>query len=349
MPRLFAYLCIFLLLVSCGDGSSLLPSFMRASHPATNYFTGPLLPLAQAIEDNDLGALQQHLTHAPGNQLQNAEQAGMSLLLYAMMNRRKEAMLVLLKCHADPNQNTLLGKSKLQVQPVGIAAGGEDPEILKILLDHGGNPNSHYNDEPALFVAANANRYDQMRLLLARGADINAAAPDGRTAVIALADHAEFDQVAYLIKRGADIHKPDNHGSTLAFSVQSRYVSPTLKEFKDQQLVKQMLTEQGIKFPVPHPGIAFQAKVRQENQQRRRWEATPEGAQWLARLKAAEALPTTAGANEAMQLRQQAEPIFQAWRKTQPDWFPTTNGGSFPLYSSPQDRDLVPEPVDSAQ
>jgi hypothetical protein len=63
----------------------------------------------------------------------------------------------------------------------------------------------------------------------------------------------------------------------------------------------------------------------------------------------ASALTTAAGANEALQLRQQAEPIFQAWRKAQPGWFSTTNGGSFPLYNSPSDQDLVPEPVDSVR
>jgi hypothetical protein len=349
MVRLFGFLFAFVLLASCGDGSALRPSFMQPTYPASKYFKEPLLPLAQAIEDNDQNALQERLTQAPGKGHQNDEQEGMTLLLYAMMNRRKEAMQVLLQHGVNPNQSTLLGENKLQVQPVGAAAVGEDVDLLKILLDHGGDPNSRYNDEPALFAAADADRYDQMRLLLARGANINAAAPDGRTAIIALADHGQFDQVAYLINKGADINKADNQGATLAFSVQDRYISPTLPEYKQQQEVKKMLTERGIKFPVPHPGIAFQAKVRQENQQRRQWEATPEGAQWLARIKAAEALPTTAGANEAMQLRQQAEPIFQAWRKSQPDYFPTTNGGSFPLYNSPQDRDLVPEPVDSAQ
>ena len=186
MPRIFTYLFALLLLASCGDGSSLLPSFMRASYPATKYFTGPLLPLAQAIEDDDLGALEQRLTQASGKEHQNDEQEGMTLLLYAMMNRRKEAMLVLLQHGANPNQNTLLGENKLQVQPAGAAAVGEDVDLLKILLDQGGDPKSRYNDEPALFAAAAADRYDQMRLLLARGADIDAAAPDGRTAVIAL-------------------------------------------------------------------------------------------------------------------------------------------------------------------
>jgi hypothetical protein len=347
MNRLLYCFSAFLFLASCGNSSPSLPSFMRSTYPATKYFAGQLLPLAQAIENNDLKKLEQQLTQTPSDQYRHAEQGGMTLLLYAMMNRHPEAMQVLLTHGIDPNQNTLLGENKLQVQPVGAAAVGEDVAILKLLLDHGGDPNSRYNDAPALCASADADRFPQMHLLLERGADINSTALDGSTAAVTLADHGRFDEVAYLIKRGADIHKPDKYGATLAFAVQARYVSPTLDAYKQQQLVKQLLTERGIKFPVPHPGIAFQAKVRQENQQRRQWEATPEGAKWLARINAATNSTASTAANEAMQLRQQAEPAFQSWRKNQPNWFPTTNDSSFPLYNSPQDRDLVPEPVDS--
>jgi hypothetical protein len=347
MTRLLCYFFAFVLLASCGDSSASLPSFMHSTYPAAKYFTGKLLPLAQAIESNDLDKLEQQLASTPGTDYQHAEQEGMSLLLYAMMNQREEAMQVLLKHQVDPNQNTYLGENKLQVQPVGIAAGGKNAQILKILLNNGGNPNSRYNDEPALFAAIKGDHYDHMRLLLDNGADINATNNFGETLMLALANQNQFEQIAYLIKRGADIYKPDKYGATLAFAVQDADISPTLEAYKQQQAVKQLLTEHGIRFPVPHPGVAFQAQVRQENQQRRQWESSTEGAQWLARIKAAEASTTAAGANEAMQLRQQAEPLFQAWRKAQPGWFPTTNGGSFPLYNSPYDRDLEPEPVDS--
>lgn len=286
--------------------------------------------------------LEQQLIQTPAADYRNAEQDGMTLLLYAMMNQREDAMQVLLKHQVNPNQNTLLGENKLQVQPVGAAAGGENAGILKILLDHGGDPNSRYNDEPALFATIKGDHYDYMRLLLNHRADINATNNYGETLMMALANQNQFEQIAYLVKRGADIHKPDRHGATLAFAVQDAYISPTLEAYKQQQVVKQLLAERGIKFPVPHPGIAFQAKVRQENRRRRQWEATAEGARWLTQMNAA-------AANEAMQLRQQAEPVFQAWRKAQPGWFPTTNGGSFPLYNSPLDRDLVPEPTDSTR
>ncbi|MGI4886643.1 MAG: ankyrin repeat domain-containing protein [Janthinobacterium lividum] len=339
MKRLPWLLPVFLLGAGCGDGRStpvLLTTLMRSTYPATKYFAGtPLLPLAQLIENDDPALLARRLDEAAPALRRAVGHEGMTLVLYAMMNRRKACLTALLTHGADPNQNTQLGKNKLQVQPVAVAAGGEDPELLIILLDHKGDPNSRYDDEPALFSAIQGDHYDHVRLLLDRGADINATDKDGDTAMQRMAYTADFEQVAYLIRRGADVHKPDNQGATLAFSVQTRYVSPTLPAYKWQQTVKQMLIDRGVKFPVPHPGIAFQAKVRQENAQRRRWEATPEGEQWLARIAAAESNP--GAGSDFMTLRFEAEQACQAWRKNQPDWFPTTNAGRdvLPIYNHP--------------
>lgn len=345
MKRQAWFFLLLVLLAGCGEGW---PSLMPPTYPATKYFTGDLLALAQLIEHDEPKELARRLTFGHAYMQRQAEQDGMTLIMYAMMNRRKDCLTVLLTHGQDPNQNTHLGKSKLQIQPVGIAAGGEDNEILTILLDHGGNPNSRFDDEPALFATIKNDHYDHMRLLLDRGADINSTNKDGNTLVNILSYTNRFEQIAYLIKRGADVHKPNNHGATLAFSVQDSDLDPEGDAHKWQQIVKQLLIERGVKFPVPHPGIAFQARVRQENRQRRQWEATPEGADWLARLSAATQSREAGAANEAMQLRQQAEPAFQAWRKTQPGWLPTTNDGSFPLYNSPTERDLAePEPADS--
>ena len=307
---------------------------MPSTYPAAYYFSGELLRLAQAIEDNNPAELERQLALAPSNVRLETGAEGITLLLYSMMIRDKECMGILLTHGFDPNQDIFLGPSQLQVQPVGIAAAGEDAAILLVLLDHGGDPNSRYDNNPALFVAAEAEQFVQLRLLLERGADINATASDGRTAIIALADQAQFDQVAYLIEQGAAIHKPDSYGATLAFAVQERYVSPALEAHKQQQVVKQMLLERGVVFPVPHPGVAFQAKVRQENKQRWQWEATAEGKQWLTRIRAATASLAATAASEAIQMRQQAEAVFQMWRQTQDNWFPSTNTGSLPLYNS---------------
>lgn len=348
-PTISFVLFFSLLLTGCGQG---LPSFMHATYPAAKYFPStPLLPLAQAIEDDDSPELTRLLNEVPTSVCRAQGQEGMTMLLYAMMSRRKQCMQVLLAHGADPNQNTLLGNNHLQVQPIGAAAGGEDSELLTILLDHGGDPNSRFNERPALFAAADADRYDRVRLLLDRGADINATDNKGATLMKRLANLRNFEQVAYLIKRGGDIYKADRVGGTVAFIVQSSHISSTLPAYKWQQEVKLLLEARGVHFPVPHPGIVFQAKVRQENAQRRRWEATAEGRRYRDQLAAAQSereqadariyaaggkLPveearSLAAYNRAERLRGEAEPLFQAWRKTQPDWFPTTNdSGKYP-------------------
>jgi ankyrin repeat protein len=203
MKRFSWLFLLSILLVGCGES---LPSFMRPTYPATKYFTGDLLPLAQLIEDDDPTTLATRLTYAPDYVRREVGREGMTLVVYAMMNRRKDCLRVLLTHGWNPNQNTRLSKDELQMQPVGLAAGGEDSELLTLLFDHGGDPNSRFNDKPALFAAINQDRYDHMRLLLDRGANINATDGDGDTVMQVLAYTNQFEQIAYLIKRGADVH-----------------------------------------------------------------------------------------------------------------------------------------------
>ena len=52
---------------------------------------------------------------------------------------------------------------------------------MKILLDHGVNPNTRVNNRPLSFAAADQGRWTNVRLLLDSGADINALSENGDT------------------------------------------------------------------------------------------------------------------------------------------------------------------------
>ncbi len=340
-------LLLFPFLLAACEGR---PKFMYPTVPAERYFTGSAaLPAAQACQHDDAAALTKALAAAHLSPNAVGEQ-GMSLLLLAMSNRSLHAVRALLAAGANPNLHTRLGADKLDTQPVALAAGGDNTPLLTVLLDHGGDPNSHFGSRPAIFCAADADRYNHLRLLLDRGADINVTDKEGTTLLIHLAERNQFDQVAYLIKRGADVHKADRLGGTVAFEVQeTRYtLTDSLERWNEE--VQRLLEARGVTFPVPNPSVAFQAKVRQENAQRRRWEATPEGRQYRDQIAAAEQeraqaqdrltngvgkpddnARAVAAYTRGEELRVQAEPRCQAWRKTQPDWFPTTNeSGQYP-------------------
>lgn len=306
--------------------------------PAERYFaTSPALPVAQACQHDDGPGVIQALqaTHASPDAV--GEQ-GMSLLLLAMSNRSKQAMLALLTHGANPNLTTELGKSKLLVQPVAGAAKGDDPEFLRLLLTHGGDPNSHYGSRSALSCAALGDRYDNMRLLVNHGADINALDDGGvigleaKPIIMQLAEGRNFEQVAYLIERGANVQWKDTLGYGLAFTVQDQGFAypPDYPRYPWVAKVKHLLEAQGVRFPVPDPAVAHTAQEWVENAQRRQWEATSEGRHWLTPIRTAERaleLQQDPGPNytRAQALRLEAEQAFQAWRKTQPHWVPSVH------------------------
>ncbi|WP_221281662.1 ankyrin repeat domain-containing protein, partial [Xanthomonas campestris] len=86
------------------------------------------------------------------------------------------------------------------------AAEQDDPLYLKLLLDHGGNPNTrNANNESLLFHAfIKQNKWDNIKLLVERGADINAVAGMGNSITAAYAIRGGFDFVYWLLQHGAD-------------------------------------------------------------------------------------------------------------------------------------------------
>ena len=317
---------LFSCLFTACHGRSSVPQHPAA---AADYFSGPALSVALACQHDDADALEKALatTHVSPNEV---GAKGMSLLLLALRNRSKNAMLTLLRHRANPNLETKLSAARVPVQPVAMAAGGDDTELLTILLDHGGDPNSRYNGDPAIFGAASHDRYDQVGLLLDRGADINAIDKHGDPLLVLCTSIREFDHTLYLLERGADAQKTDAKGYSTAFYLQDqgfRY-KPGDPLYPWVIKAKHLLEAKSIHFPVPNPRVAHRAQIRAENAQRRQWEATPEGRRMVEFFQAGErarALGQPSPDYTAMlNQRMEAERAFQAWRKTQPNWFRPT-------------------------
>jgi ankyrin repeat protein len=60
------------------------------------------------------------------------------------------------------------------------------------------------------------------RLLLERGADVNARAKDGLTPLHAASSFAELAAVRLLLEHGADVKAEDNHGRTSLHAAEER-------------------------------------------------------------------------------------------------------------------------------
>ncbi|PJJ59370.1 ankyrin repeat protein [Hymenobacter chitinivorans DSM 11115] len=287
---------------------------MPTKSPET-YFQAPELAAAQAIYRGDAAGLRQAVTTQHVNLAYSSPQ-GMTLLLFALANQQKACVRELLALGTDPNQVSLLnGREK--VQPVALVAGGEDQELVKILLDHRGNPNSTMHDavagdEPAVFQAIHARRFDTMRLLLDHGADLNATDGLGNTALILLATFNQFEQVAYLLGRGADFRKASHSGGTVAFLVQDHQLAdPASEAYQWQQKVRRMLEERGVQFPVPDPAVANTQQRTAVDTYRKQWLQTEDGRRWKTRIS------TAPNSTDNFRLRLEAQQHFRAWLKAQ--------------------------------
>ncbi|QYT00974.1 hypothetical protein H0G86_008031 [Trichoderma simmonsii] len=97
--------------------------------------------------------------------------------------------------------------------------------ILKLLIGEGANMNQHHG--AALRTAAFESPYEEIvDLLLAHGADVNACAQDGGTALIAACRSLENDTkcVQLLLDRGADVNAwSDQYGTALISTCQTKY------------------------------------------------------------------------------------------------------------------------------
>jgi hypothetical protein len=174
---------------------------------------------------------------------------GVTPLIWVLATRNKGAVERLLQAGADPNYK---GFGNANESAVSLAAGGNNPALLELLLKNRGDPNIIGPDNrPALHIAALHGRWENMRLLLKYGGDINIHTRGGRTAGDVAAAMGKFDQVAYLLEQGLNY---DLKG--LAQSVEIRQVPRNSAQYQWKLKVIEMLKAQGVTFPTFVPGKA---------------------------------------------------------------------------------------------
>ena len=135
---------------------------------------------------------------------------GTPMLAWPIYRGNPDGLRAMLENGADPN----VAKA-YQTQDRGIrnnanamvwAAEQDDPVYLQILLDHGGDPDTrNANNEALLFHAfIKQNKWRNVRVLVERGADIDAQVSPGSTIVSKYAVRGGFEMTHWLLERGAD-------------------------------------------------------------------------------------------------------------------------------------------------
>jgi ankyrin repeat protein len=139
---------------------------------------------------------------ASGADVRAASPAGVTALHWAVTDIAKARLL--LDAGADVNAVSQLGRSPLIV----AAAAHESRDVVRLLLSKGANVNaSDTTDITALIAAANADNLDVATLLLAYGADVHAKARTGEssTALMGAALNGNARLVTELLARKPDL------------------------------------------------------------------------------------------------------------------------------------------------
>lgn len=211
-----------------------------ADMDASDVFSNPrMLEAARAVEEGDTARLTA-LVRSGLNVNERGKQ-GATLVVWAMKSLKKNSLRTLLLLKADPNL-ALDNKDS----PVTMAAGAPDPEILKILLEGGANPNARNRlGDPAVTEALDRSLWRNFELLVAHGADLNATDRAGSTLLARLAQVNQFLDVERLLDRGIDINKPNRRGRTLAWYIERSPVDPQTDQGMARERIRVVLKQRG--------------------------------------------------------------------------------------------------------
>ncbi|MEJ1095848.1 MULTISPECIES: ankyrin repeat domain-containing protein [unclassified Pseudoxanthomonas] len=229
---------------------------------AERYFEGKALELAKAVDRNDATAIRRLIKEEDVNPDTIFTDQAMPMVAWPVLNRNLTGLRLLLEAGADPNARRIDAKRKSGQQrnnAMVLAASEPDSRYLAMLLDHGGDPNTHNSNGEALtYVAYLRNQWPNVQLLIERGANINEGlyeAGSYNTVVGWYSSFGNFDKVHWLLKKGPDVTRttptqPGSANPTRMPIVDEIYWLPVKPEMVEwQRKCQHWLRDRGIERP----------------------------------------------------------------------------------------------------
>jgi ankyrin repeat protein len=133
------------------------------------------------------------------------ERRGQNALMWAAAQSNSDAVQVLLKAGANPN-----AVSKGDFTPLVFTADNGDVRSAAALIAAGANVNYEVHSINVLLVSLNAKKPAVAKLLIEKGAVVTRKDPTGQTALHIATESGDIDTVKLLIAKGADVNAATN-------------------------------------------------------------------------------------------------------------------------------------------
>lgn len=172
--------------------------------------------LAIAAANGDTSAIESLL--ASGAKINGVGDYGQTPLFWSLYAHNIVGFQKLLDGGANPNARDENGDGVMH-----LAAEDEDPDYLRLALSRNGNPNLRDTRgvfPTPIFRAIVPVGNDNLRRLIASGADINYRDVSEETPLIAAAGGNKYDKVYILLAAGADYKLTDVWGKTIVRNIE---------------------------------------------------------------------------------------------------------------------------------
>jgi uncharacterized protein len=246
---------------------------------ANDYFTGKAVELADAAMQGDAQEIKRLMKEEGVNPDSIFGEGAMPLVAWPIITESPEGLKAMLENGANPNAR-MIDKSRDRGQnrnnAMVMAAGLKDPQYLQLLLEHGGDPNTHNSNNESLLMTAwlQQRQWPNIQLLVLNGANINmpgyssdrSDSPD--TVISWYASYSNFDKVYWLLEHGADptlkhygkFHPPEG---TMYVAEQIFWAPSYPEQLPWQRKCQQWLLKKGIKRAEKMPeGIRSERKAK---------------------------------------------------------------------------------------
>lgn len=257
-----------LALAACNDtGVARMIGIKR--YRAEDFFVGRKLEIARAIEAGDMTAVR---SLAPGVDLSAPGNRNMTLMWFAMLpgtpgHPNYEAVRTLVSLGVDPETQIAQGIGSALEYTFITRSDPDDRTgllFLQAMLDGGLSPNYLQPHGSTLLqrAAGPGGTLEHVKLLLQRGADINARDSIGGTALHEAINTRLPEIALYLVGRGADVETHRTNGVSVTWSVHTALdglqPSPLRSQFEQ---LRDLTVARGAKWP-PDPPEVVRERVR---------------------------------------------------------------------------------------